>query len=272
MKSLFIVISILLFKSFDLSFSYAETQNKNYARILEDKVYLYSLPNEDSENILFELPKTYFVELISQYDNSFYKIKYIDITGYVKIDQVTPVSTTPQVPFLENITFRVYSSDGINVRTEPHTKNGLETIKGSLTVLDENVFYYGKVVGEEVVKNRGNTWYYCKYKTNKETIYGYVYAGFCDMLTTINNNNETLEYTNNPFFITQSEIINNHLTSNNNIKNLIIILTIIPTIVFLFLLFKPYKIINAENKKKINTLIKPKKHKRNNYYYDDYEI
>jgi hypothetical protein len=220
---------------------------------------------------LFEIPKSYFVELISQYDDVFYKAKYIDITGYIKINEVSPVSTAPQNPYANDITFRVYSSDGINVRTEPYTKNGLETIKGSLTVLDENVFYYGKIEGEEVIKNRGNIWYYCKYKTNKEMIYGYVYAGYCDMLTKINENNEEATYTSNPFFITQSEIINNQLTTNNSIKNTILILTTIPTILFLFLLFKPYQITKKEKQNKKSILIKPKQ-KENKTFYDDYEI
>ena len=272
MKTLFIIfIFFLSFSQKELCFSFAATKTQNFARITTDSVYIYSLPDNNSKNILFEIPKSYFVELISQYDEYFYKAKYIDITGYVKINEVNPVSSAPQNPYANNITFRVYSSDGINVRTEPYTKNGLETIKGSLTVLDENVFYYGKIEGEEVIKNRGNVWYYCKYKTNKEIICGYVYAGYCDMLTKINENNETSTYTTNPFFITQSEIINTQLTTNDNIKNTILIFTTIPTIIFLFLLFKPYQITNKEKHKKNNSLIQAKNKERKNLY-DDYEI
>ena len=270
MKTILILLSLLIsFLSFPNNLSFAASKKQNFARITNDNTNLYSLPNNEDENILFEIPKSYFVELISQYDETFFKAKYIDIVGYVKVSEVKPVATPPQNPYAVNIRFRVYSSDGINVRTEPYTKNGLETVKGTLTVLDENVIYYGKKCGEEVVKNRGNTWFYCKYKNPKETIYGYVYAGFCDMLTTINTNNEEINYTDNPFFITQNEIINNHL-KNNNSKNLIFIFTLLPTFVFLYLLFKPSKIINKEKKSKLNALITPQTKQRKTY--DDFEL
>lgn len=272
MKSLFF-ISIIAFSflNFNIATTYAGSNSENYARITRNQVYLYTLPEDKNENVLFEIPKSYFVELLSQHNDLFYKAKYIDIVGFIKIDDVLPVSTTPQNPYADNIRFRVYSSDGVNIRTEPYIKNGLETIKGSLTVLDENVIYYGKIEGEEAVKNRGTTWYYCKYKTNKESIYGYVYAGFCDMLTQITENEEISTFTNNPFFITQDEIINTQLSSNNTTKNIILTLTIIPTIIFLYLLFKPYKIKNKNPKNKSDLFIKAKTQK-NQKLYDDYEL
>ena len=153
MKSLFyiLIIAFLFFNS-NIETTSASSNSKNYARITQNQVYLYTLPEDKYENVLFEIPKTYFVELLSQHNNLFYKAKYIDIVGFVKVDDVLPVSTAPQNPYADNIRFRVYSSDGVNVRTEPYIKNGLETIKGSLTVLDENVIYYGKIEGEEAVK------------------------------------------------------------------------------------------------------------------------
>ena len=271
------MLKLIIFLSIFISFNcfnnqaFAYSKSKHFARVENNETYIYSLPNDKSENMLFEIPKTYFVELISQYNETFYKAKYLDLTGYVKINEVTPVSNTPTSPYASEITFRVYSSDGINIRSEPHTKNGLETIKGSLTVLDENIMYYGKISGEEVIKNRGTTWYYCKYKNNREVIMGYVYAGFCDMLTTIEEHDEETIACDNPFINNNIEI-NTSIKSNEvNIKNLILIFTIIPTLFLIFLLFKPFKILENESKKQVNKIFKNKK-KTTKTIYDDFEL
>ena len=67
-----------------------------YARILFDQVYLYKTAKEDNSigNIYFELPKTYFVELLDK-SGDFYEARYINFTGYVKKDSVQAVSSTP---------------------------------------------------------------------------------------------------------------------------------------------------------------------------------
>ena len=271
------MLKLLIFLSFFLSFNsfldepHAYTKTKYFAKIENSETYIYSLPNDKNENKLFEIPKSYFVELLSQYNETFYKAKYLDLTGYIKINEVTPVSNTPTTPYADNITFRVYSSDGLNIRNEPSTKNGLETIKGSLTVLDENIMYYGKISGEEVVKNRGSIWYYCKYKNNHEVILGYVYAGFCDMLSPIEENKENFTICNNPFNIQNTETNSNTQHSKTDIKNLILILTIIPTLFLIFLLFKPFKIIEEENKKKVKKIFR-KKNKTTKAIYNDFEL
>lgn len=223
-------------------------KNENYARIILNNTYLYSTPNTNNDNMLFELPNSYFVQLISQYDETFYKVKYIDLVGYVKISEVQPVSTTPTKPYLSDITFRVYSSDGIYIRSTPSTKNETTNIKGEVSILDENIIYYGKIDGEECVKNRGNIWYYCKYKNDNETVLGYIYAGYCDMLSEIIENDEVLTTSNNPFKTTQTAILNEQLKPSNSIKNVILILTTLPSLVLIYMLFKPSKILNNKNK------------------------
>ena len=269
MLKLLIYLSIFLSFNGFLNQSYAYTKSKYFAKIENSETYIYSLPNDKNENKLFEIPKTYFVELLSQYNEYFYKAKYLDLTGYVKINEVSPVTNTPSNPYANNITFRVYSNDGLNIRSEPHTKNGLETIKGSLNVLDENIMYYGKISGEEVIKNRGTTWYYCKYKNDREVVLGYVYAGFCDMLSPIKENNENFTVCNNPFTTNNTEI--NSTTNNKDVKSLILIFTITPTLFLILLLFKPFKIIEKESKKQTKSILK-RKRKTNRTLYDDFEL
>ena len=57
-----------------------------YAQILHAGCYLYKTPIENTNyaNVYFMIENTYFVELLSDYNDEFYKAKYMDIIGYVK--------------------------------------------------------------------------------------------------------------------------------------------------------------------------------------------
>ena len=102
-----LLVFILFFQS-TIPYAYAYENKTYYAKIMFEQVYLYKTPTNknDMENIYFELPKTYFVKLLSRHDD-FYEVRYLNIFGYVKKDSVQAVSHTPLNPFLTNL---VYSS------------------------------------------------------------------------------------------------------------------------------------------------------------------
>ena len=115
-----LLILLIIFQS-TYPFVYASSSTTYYARILFEQVYFYKTPSDINEisNIYFELPKTYFVELLSKHGD-FYEARYLNFKGYVKKDSVQAISTTPVNPFLDNITFRVYAELSQSLRTSPN--------------------------------------------------------------------------------------------------------------------------------------------------------
>ena len=80
MFNLIIVLLILSLNIFAFSDNrnsykvYATSSQTYFARVMADDVYLYknAIGSEDFSNIYFELPRTYFVELLDDYNTDFY--------------------------------------------------------------------------------------------------------------------------------------------------------------------------------------------------------
>lgn len=240
----------------------AEESNKHYARIKNMGVYLYKSENgtTDNLNIMFLLENTYFVELLEDTNENYYKAKYLNATGYVKKSDVQCVKGSPVNPFATNISFRVFAQNGINIRSTPEASKGLSNTLGTIPYLENNITYYGKVTGEEAIPFRGNTWYYCSYLRNGIETMGYVYSGYCDLLSTINLNLEVMEEIEKAEFTksTNSNISDGDtdgsilpgVSRTNQI--LIIIAVCIPGFIIIYLLFKPSLKNDKENKKSKN--------------------
>lgn len=219
---------------------YAEEQY--YARILSEQVYLYSQPVLGNSNIMFELPKSYFVRLIDKAENDYYLVEYNGIKGYVKKDSVRATSTTPSNPYLTNVSFRVYADPSRDMRSYPAIDNSLSERVTYIPLYSKNIEYIAKTKGQELIPNRTNIWYYCKYTTDRE-YYGYVYSDFCDEMSPIYENTEQVEYIENPTFETpKTESIDTSL-DKKTIGIIIAILTL-PAIIFVILLLKGKHVLN----------------------------
>lgn len=240
------LLSILICFVF-LIFPFGKTQNciaksnyitYTYAQIKQDDVYLYKSTSSSAPiNAYFKLPKTYFVLLLSNLDDTFYKAQYKDVVGFVLKSSVVPVKETPTNPYPQNITFRVYTSDGTNMLTSAYnTKNS--TVAGTASVL-ETLEYYGEISGDEFVENRGTTWYYGKNSKNQK---GYLYAGYCDDLTSIQPNTEVVTQTEYPSFNDNSSYLYNLVNLTTPLKILLLVLVISPCFLLIYLLFKPFKL------------------------------
>lgn len=225
----------------------ASHQEKIYARVMFEHAYFYKTPtiNNSVDNVYFELPRTYFVELLN-IDGEFYKAKYMSLIGYVKKDSVQAVSGTPINPFLNNITFRVYSNLSENIWSTPSTKS----VKISdIPHLTKNIYYYGKIEGERLIDGRTNIWFFCKYSTSETEYFGYIYSDFCDELSEFKNNTENLNYVNNPTF--EEETIPNQTTipKQNNLVGIIVGILSIPAIIFVLLIVNGSKMFAKEKAK-----------------------
>ena len=149
-----IILILLIYFQSSIPAVYASDTPTYYARILFEQVYLYKTPNEDNSlsNLYFELPKTYFVELIGKSGN-FYEAKYLNFVGYVKKDSVQAIANTPSNPFLKNINFRVYSNLSENLWSHPTTDEN-STILTTIPHLTNSIEYIGKINGQELIEGR----------------------------------------------------------------------------------------------------------------------
>lgn len=264
-RVVFIIIYLISLLAFlhkeEQSIVHAEVNRTYYARITNNETFLYTSPEDSTSSAMFILPQTYFVELLENANDVFYYARYNDIYGYVKKALVSPVKTAPQMPFLINISFRVFVPSGANLRKSPQNL-GATNLVYSIPFLESNLLYYGIIYGEEEISKKGNVWYFCKYYVNNLSYTGYVYSPLCDYLGDIYPNEEVIElYEGNLIFKEeiQNVTVNQMETLSQTAQTIIIVAISLPCLLFIYLLFKPTKMVeNASASKQKNT-----KHKQN---------
>ncbi|MBE7076977.1 MAG: hypothetical protein E7374_03720 [Clostridiales bacterium] len=222
-----------------------------YARVNSDDVFLYksAVDLTECENVLFILPKTYFVRLTADENSMFYRAEYLGVSGYVKKDSVQVIVGTPTTPYMDNINFRIYAELSRDMRSLP-TTNGSNQIT-YIPLYSRNLTYYGEVVGETLISGRTNKWYYCKYSAG-EDFYGYVYSDFCDELPkTMPENNEEVVYSTTPPFQKLDIKEEKSLPVKSKTTGIVIAILTLPAIIFAIMIFKNKTILgNSKSSKK----------------------
>ena len=231
-----------------------------YAKIEKENVFMYKHPENNEKNKLFSLPSTYFVKLINEANDDFYYCYYKDLKGYVQKSDVCPMLGIPSKPYLEGL-FRTFSLDGLGLYSSPYIqeKNLLSTIP----YLTDDLIFYGSINGQEIIPDKTNEWYYCKYNFG-EGICGYVYSVFCDKLPIETQNLETFDVITQPFYNSSS------VKELSKTAMVFIVLGVaIPCLIVLFLLIKPTLIKESLNttKSKLKT-----KRKRDYFEFDDSDL
>lgn len=235
-------------------YSFAET-NSIFAKITSDNTFFYSLPDENDANILFLLPRTYFVKLLSSEGENFYYAQYDDIFGYIKKSSVKPMNGVPKNPYATS-NFRVFSLEGIGLYKKPSMKAEKLT---DLPYLCQDLIYYGCLTGDHVVPDKSNTWYYAKF-TDTST-FGYVYSVFCDKLPKFSENSETFDIISSPLFT--EDYSNEELSPVA--MTFIIIGVSLPCLIVLYLLVKP----NMKSEKLTKPRPKLKAKRKHDYFEFD---
>ena len=240
-----ILILVIILSQYNIPYVYA-SDSPTFARIMKDNVCFYRSPTniDESSNIYFDLPKTYFVELLDNANADFYQARYMNIIGYVKKESVQAVASTPTSPYLSNTTFRVYANLSQNLRTSP---NKTETnLIVNIPILTRNILLIGKINGECLIEGRTNQWFYCRYVGDK--IYeGYVYSDFCDEISPQIDNTEEVTYIPNPTF--EETPTKTTLSIDDNLVGVIIGILSIPALIFFIMIIRSKKIlsINSQN-------------------------
>lgn len=232
-KIFYLFVFLLILFPQKLYFSHAENANFYYAKI-EHEGYFYSQASE--ENKLFQIPTSYFVLLTGDENSSFYKATYKNISGFVKKNEVSPMSGKPISPY-PNATFRVFAKEGLGLFSSPSSSSQLLS---TVPYLSNGIEFYGYMTGDEDIPNKSNQWHYCKYGEN----FGYLYSVFCDSLPVIEKNTETFEIVTPVFNVEEFPA----LSSSSLLW--IILGVALPSVLVLFLLLKPSlvkeKILNKQ--------------------------
>lgn len=252
-------------------------QTTFYARIVNSNVNLYrsTSGSEETGNIFFTLPQSYFVEISHCSNELFFTARFDDVSGYVKKTDVQCINGAPVTPY-PSASFRIFIPEGVEMRSSPSQTEGLNLVC-ELNYLETNLKYYGTINGEEAIPHKSSSWYYCKYVKGGTEYIGYVYSAFCDLLTQIPVNTEYFESIEEPDFSistsspsrTESESIDSLPTATQII---IIVAVCLPCIVIIYLLFRPTKITAKafEEAEKSSKKRKKKKSRYQDYYeYDE---
>lgn len=266
---IFYILSALNYAPFSKVFA----KTTYFGRALTTNIYIYTSPvvTDDKSNLLFEIPTTYFVELLSEENELFYKAQYNGIYGYVLKSEVSCIDQTPLMPFVNNASFRVFTPSGANLRTSPNESLGASNLITSIPFMSTNLVFYGICKGEESISYKGNVWYYCKYIKENQEYMGYIYSPLCDLLTQFPQNTESFTYIT-PDFSYKSDITTNsqenYLTISSPWQIVLIIVVSLPCIIIIYFLFKPTKIAMQKSRtsKKSKKQKKVSRLKRSDYY------
>ena len=228
MKRLCSILILLTLSFYFQNVNICNASTNKFARIERTtEIFKTNSSSLNIDNILCLAEATYFVELISDYDE-FYKVNYNGITGYIKKTDIKEISNTPITPYPYNIKLIINSN--CNLRSTPTTKSNTNNVISTVYTTSENITFIGRVVGEEAIDFGGNVWYYVCFNGD----YGYIYNNYVKSITPIYQNTESFTY---------ATAINN--TISNPIKDppslIIMFILSIPLFAVLFILYIPKK-------------------------------
>ena len=222
-----ILIFLLLFQPlFPKPNTWVEATDQ-YARLTHNApLYKTSSADQNNYGIWCEMEATYFVQIILDFNESLYKVRYANMTGYVEKDAVTLVYSTPQNPYPNNIIITIASSCYLRSTPTIQASNTLTTLSKGTTVT-----FIGKVDSETIMDFNGPTWYLVSY----QDLIGYVYCGYTEKVGTIMPNIEQVT-------VAKPNTSEVGITPFSNVQSMwLVLLALIPTIAILYFIYKPNK-------------------------------
>ena len=239
------------------SITYAEVEKVFYAKATTSGTCFCETPSENS--VLFEIPTSYFVQVEYVVDD-YYKVSYDGLQGYVKKDKVSLMNGTPTTPYAQ-ATFKLFVPYSLY---QSPSQTSLEICKLST---DMTIKYYGAKAGQQLT-SKSNIWYYSSITDGENIFYGYVFSGTTDHLSNIPTNNESFEIVNEDALnSTTSEFT----ALSTGTKIILIIAISIPSLLILYFLIKPSRIMQMNKKK--STDKQPRKIRHKDYFeYDENDL
>ena len=93
-----IFASIFVVKSTQSTMANAKPTTSGYAKVVTNDCYFLNLPDKNSK--VFLLEQSYFVFVTENFDDTFFKVKYLEFEGYVEKNKVCFVEEYPESPYL----------------------------------------------------------------------------------------------------------------------------------------------------------------------------
>lgn len=252
MKKIFL-ISALIFCLFGQQTNVAHAANQSYyAKVENSGTFLYSTQSESSA--MFEIPTSYFVK-VEGFGDVFYKASYNGISGYVKKSTISLMNGTPQKPYAQ-ATFKLFVSNYMYANASQNS-----SVVCSVNTTDI-LNYVGKKDGEQV-NSSSNVWYYCRLNRDGQEYCGYVFSGITDYLSTIPLNTESFESISETTITDDTQSLHGLSTKT---KIMLIISISIPSVMILYFLIRPSKIMQVTaNKRQIK---QEKRQRRHGDYFE----
>ncbi len=229
---LIIYVSISCYLLYNISLPLpVSNENNLYGRILTNTLLLKTPTKiEDYSNSYFLLEESYFVNVINTENDNYYYVNYLNLTGYVKKNDIELVSQQISSPYLKDIKFDIVKDCFLYL--EPKNNNNSQILPLSP---QNSISYYGKIYGDEISQNSGNVWYYCVIANNENSLYGYIHSSYTNNLSPIVHNTE---YSSKYINKTQ---VNSLLNLNLSSQTIIIISISLPVFILLIILLKGFK-------------------------------
>ncbi|MCL2255287.1 MAG: hypothetical protein FWC11_00320 [Firmicutes bacterium] len=196
---------------------------------------------QNNNSKMTTLPETYFVVLLGNaQENGFIRISYLDITGYVLIDDIEVVDFEPR-PRHHSATFTTtqFYDNYVNLREAPNQSSS----SVAQIAIGEELFFYGTIEGSSIVGN--SQWFFVRYENASGDIFhGYLHYHHGNASEILPNDYEIVPPNTNqnpPIFP------GNEYPSNVFIAIAVIMLSI-PAVIVMFLLFKKRKPVSRETR------------------------
>lgn len=233
----FVAVSIFVVKGTQAQVANTQAFTSGYAKVLTNDCYFCKNPSQDSR--MFLLEQSYFVKVLDDKDTQYFFAEYLEFEGYVLKSDVSFVEEYPKMPYLTGITFDIYDLGNVCLRQTP-TSVGLDSnILCTILPSTKNLTYYGKCTGSEAIEGLGNVWYFCAYQDDFGKLYkGYIYSALTRNLSAITSSVENLTLVSTKNFSPVSALLYLNLST----KNMLIVITTIPTLFVVYLLVYPSKI------------------------------
>lgn len=244
MKRTFVFFSlmILLFMPLSLTPCFSKLTTYSYAKIVKPETFLYKMQGSTIKES-YILPETYFVLLLSNYNENYYKVMYRDEEGFVLKDDVMPVNENVSTPYLDSKTFTPFVNEGKMVYRTPNNSSS-EIV--SQVDLYSPISFYGYTFGTSI-PGGNNIWYYGR---SASGLKGYFYSNFCNQfdLNNLPKNEETVTKKDNVYFEDDSTYMYSLVNPSITLKITLILSIVVPTLILIFLIFKPFNIEKSKDK------------------------
>lgn len=229
MKKLMFCFICLIFINLNIYYDYCVFAEGNWAQVVTTGCYIYKTPeiNNNIKNIICVAENTYYVEIISKYNETFYKVNYNGYNGgYILIDEVKKVVGIPTNPYPNDIKLTTYDRN-CYLRTSPSKEDNI------ISIIPSNysgLTFIGTTYGEQIGDFEDNIWYLVEYLG----VQGYIYSSYVANINTIFPNAEKLSYQNNDF-----DTVINPLSNSTSI--IIVICMSLPTLIIIYVLYRKPK-------------------------------